>query len=82
MTDIKILRDHSLPCKHKAFRTCYYRDDKGAACPGGKKIILVAAGSMARSWVCLSCGDDHCGAACDNPDFNCLTFYTIKEVAS
>lgn len=44
------------------------------------KVRLVLAGSLARTWQCRNCGDDHgAGDGCDNPDFNPLGLYTIKD---
>ena len=40
---------------------------------------LKPAGSLARSWRCLNCGDDHGDSAgCDNPDFDSIQFYTVE----
>jgi hypothetical protein len=83
------LRNHEQPCEHgllvphhwrnPAWREDWSRPD--ILCPGGREVTLKEAGSMARSWRCLNCGDSHEDTAgCDEPDFNSVTFYTIEEV--
>lgn len=80
-----MLRDHSQLCEHRYVATHVLKDDGMGGydiCPGGREVTLKEAGSMARSWRCLNCGDSHEDTAgCDEPDFDYMTFYTIEDAA-